>query len=210
MDAFQIALIAVLSPILIAAGILHLISTAHLGVSAVAFNVMAVMAGGLRFAWNPPGPLGVILTALFAVCLILALAADTRLCVRFWAARPQSPDPDSAEAREGRRVPAPPAPSFSNPVPGARDPKGVKILSPTTWLVRNTWGDIRLYAVPPSIAAQNPGLASSDRQFRILYDEEESPIQGVFTVSSSLQILLPPEHLEKLKENDLIRFEIVG
>lgn len=208
MDAFQIALIAVLSPILLAAGILHLISTAHLSASAAAFNLMAVALGGLRFAWNPPGHFGGILTALFAVFLILALAANTRLCIRFWTARSKTPAPDRAEATEARRAPL--TPSSSRPIPGRKDPKGVKILSPTAWLVRNTWGDTRLYAVPPSIAEQNPGLPSSDRQFRILYDEEEPPIQGIFTVSSSLQILLPPEHLEKLKENDLIRFEIVG
>ncbi|MSS72713.1 MAG: hypothetical protein EXS64_14665 [Candidatus Latescibacteria bacterium] len=206
MDAFQIALIAVLSPILLAAGILQLISTAQLGATAVAFNLMAVVAGGLRFAWNPPGPLWVILTAFFAVCLILALAADTRLCIRF--SRSKTPTPDPAGASEARRAPLTPSPA--RPVPGPRDPKGVKILSPTAWLIRNTWGDTRLFAIPPSIAAQNPNLPNSDRRFRILYDEEEPPIQGIFTASSSLQILLPPEHLEKLRENDLIRFEIVG
>ncbi len=212
MDAFQIALIAVLSPILLAAGILHLLSTTQLGASAVAFNLLAATLGGLRFAWHPAGRTGGMVTVCFALFLILALAANARLCVRFWKARPETPPPDRAPASTPRphrtapvtsRVPPPPAPRKD-------DSKGVKILSPTAWVLHNLWGDVRLYTVPQGIADQNSSLAGTDRKLRIIFDEDEDPIEGIFTVSPALQILLPSEHLEKLREKELVRFEIVG
>ncbi len=208
MEAFQIALIAVLSPILLVAGILHLISTAHVGASAVALNALAATLGGLRFVWNPPGHAGKVLTVFFAVLLVLALTANARLCIRLRAARSRPPAPDGEKPPVPRR--APPAHVPPGPVPRRDDPKGVKILSPTTWLLHDLWGDVRVYTVPSAIADQNPGLPTSDRRFRITYEEDEPPIDGVFTVSSSLQILLPPEHLERLKDKELVRFEIVG
>lgn len=211
--ALQIAFVAVLSPILLVAGILHLISTAHIGASAVALNVLAAALGGLRFVWNPPEHSGRMLTVLFAVFLVLALAANVRLCARFRAARsrrppPPEPAPPPPPASQVRRIPPPPSPS--RPASRSKDPKGVKVLSPTSWLLHNLWGDIRVYTVPPAIADQNPGLPTSDRRFRITYDEDEPPIDGIFTVSSSLQILLPPEHQERLKDKELVRFEMVG
>lgn len=206
--ALQIAFVAVLSPILLVAGILHLISTAHVGASAVALNVLAAALGGLRFVWNPPEHSGRMLTVFFAVFLVLALAANVRLCARFRAARPRPPAPDREKPPAPRR--APPARIPPGTTPRREDPKGVKVLSPTSWLLHNVWGDIRVYTVPPAIADQNPGLPTSDRRFRITYDEDEPPIDGIFTVSSSLQILLPPEHQERLKDKELVRFEMVG
>ncbi len=208
MEAFQIALIAVLSPILLIAGILHLISTAHIGASAVALNALAVALGGLRFVWNPPGHSGKMLTVFFAVFLVLALAANARLCLRFRAARSRPPAPDREPPPTPRR--APPARVPPGPSPRRDDSKHIKVLSPTSWLLHNLWGDVRVYTVPSAIADQNPGLPISDRRFQITYEEDEPPIDGVFTISSTLQILLPPEHLERLKDKELVRFEIVG
>lgn len=207
-EAFQIAFIAVLSPILLIAGILHLISTAHIGASAVVLNALAATLGGLRFVWNPPGHAGGVLTVFFVLFLALALAANARLCIRLRAARSRPPAPDREKTPAPRR--APPARVPPGPAPRRDDPKGVKILSPTAWLLHNLWGDIRVYTVPSAIADQNPGLPTSDRRFRITYEEDEPPIDGVFTISSSLQILLPPDHMERLKDKELVRFEIVG
>jgi hypothetical protein len=201
-EAFEIALIAVLSPVLLIAGILHLISTAHVGASAVALNALAAALGGLRFVWNPPGHSGKMLTVFFAVFLVLALTANARLCLRFRAARSRPPAPDGEPSPASRRVPPPP--------PRRDDSKHIKVLSPTSWLLHNLWGDVRVFTVPPAIADQNPGLPLSDRRFQITYEEDEPPIDGVFTISSTLQILLPPEHLERLKDKELVRFEIVG
>ena len=209
--ALQVALVAVLSPILLAAGVLHLLSTAHLGASAAAFNVLAVALGGMRFAWHPAGRTGGMLTVGFALTLILALAANTRLCVRFWKARPEIPPPDGVPASAPRRTA--PVTSRVPPPPSARkdDSKGVKILSPTAWVLHNMWGDVRVYTIPQAIADQNRSLPGSDRKLRIVFDDEDDdPIEGVFTISPALQILLPPEHLERLKEKELVRFEIVG
>lgn len=210
--ALQVALVAVLSPILLAAGVLHLLSTAHLGASAVAFNVMAATLGGLRFGWHPAGRTGGMLTVGFALTLILALAANARLCLRFWKARPESPPPDQAPTPTPKPPRAAPVAARTPARPARKkdDSKGVKILSPTAWVLHNVWGDVRVYTVPQTIADQNRSLSGSDRKLRIVFDDDEDPVEGIFKISPALQILLPPEHLERLKEKELVRFEIVG
>lgn len=208
MEAFEISLIAVLSPVLLIAGVLHLISTAHIGASALALNALATVLGGLRFVWNPPAHSGKMLTVLFAVLLVLALTANARLCLRFRASRSRPPAPDQTSSQAPRA--APPARVPPEPPPRRDDSKRIRILSPTSWMLHNLWGDVRVFIVPPAIADQNPGLPLSDRRFQITYEEDEPPIDGVFTVSSTLQILLPAEHLERLKDKELVRFEIVG
>lgn len=206
--SLQIAVIAVLSPILLAAGILHLITASNIGViSGIVLNLLAAVIGGLRFALDLPDPYSGLLTLLFVFFLILALIANGRFCHRFWTTLSSPPVPARAKSPDPR--PAAPVRTFANTVPKKDGAKRVQIVSPTTWLLHNDWGDIRVYTVPPAIIEKKNDLPASDRRFRIIYDEDEEAIEDTFTISHNFQILLPPEHLDRLKGKELIRFEIV-
>lgn len=206
--ALEVALLAVLSPILLAVGILHILSTAHLGASALAFNGLAVVVGTLRFAWNPTGNAGGLITVCLCLFVTLALAANVRAFQAFRRSGLRLPSLVPGPSGETK---APPATDAIRPQTSrAAEGKDLRILSPTSWVLRNAWGDIRVYTVPQGIADQNHSLPSSDRKLRITYSEDEDPLEGIYTISPALQILLPPEHLERLKEKELVRFEIVG
>ena len=226
--ALQISAIAVLSPILFAVGALHLFSASSLGGPAVALNLLTATIGGLSFGLDLPFSYSRLLTVCLVFFAALTLVADGRLCHRLWKVLSSPParvkTPMRAKAPVWTGVPKPPqpvAPMRSRPTtlfpahPFARtasrpeEVKRVEILSPSAWVLHNDWGDIRVYTVPPAIIERKKGLADSDRQFRIMYDEEAEPIEDTFRISSNFQILLPPECGDKLKGSERIHFEIL-
>lgn len=215
--ALQISAIAVLSPILFAAGVLHLLSASSLGGPALALNLLTASVGGLRFGLDLPFPYSRLLTVCLVFFAALTLLANGRLCGRFWKALSSPPTPRQAPVRakaptrarasEGTRVPKPPPfPAASTP----EDVKRVQVLSPAAWILHNDWGDIRVYTVPPAIIEKKKGLADSDRPFRITYDEEAQPIEDTFRISHNFQILLSPEYVDKIKSSERIQFEVLS
>lgn len=216
---FQISAIAVLSPVLFAVGVLHLLSASSLGGAAVAFNLLTAMIGGLRFGLDLSPPHSSLLTVLLVFFAALALVADGRLCHRFWKVQSAPPEtartPVRAKAPVWRTVPKPMSfPAAPARVPpqtasGPEEAKRVQILSPSVWLLHNDWGDIRVYTVPPAIIERKKGLADSDRNLRITYDTEIDPIEDVFRISPNFQILLPPEYVDKFQSSERIQFEIL-
>jgi len=215
----QIAAIAVLLPVLFAVGALYLLSASGLGGATLLLNLLTASLGGLRFGLNLPPAYSRWLTVCFLFFAALALVANGR---RLWGrfrkkARPapQTRAPRRAKAPVWKGVPKPP-PFQAAPqgaplkAPSAQeDVKRVEILSPSAWVLHNDWGDIRVFTVPPAIIERKKGLADTERPFRIIYDEEAEPIEDLFRISPNFQILLPPEHVDRLRESERIRFEIL-
>ena len=210
--AFEISAIAVLSPVLLAVGILHLLSAANLGASSLVYNALATGVGALRFNVDLPPPLSGILTLLFAFSLILAIIANARLCRRFWGTL-TAPQPIRVQPRPARpRVyrPALAQAPVKAPLAGAPTAKKrIQILSSRAWIIHNDWSDMRVFSVPPAIVEKNKQIPASDQQFRIVYGEDQDILEDTFTISQNLQILIPPEFIEKLRTSPLLRFEIV-
>lgn len=216
LDALGLSTAAVLLPVLLAGGILHLLSAANLGGSLLALNGLAAGFGVLRFTVAPPGPAGGMLSLFFVLFLVLAGVANVRIVHRFWT-HLTGPLP-SLTRPEPRRSSAPPrpisAPSTAPPAkrlpPGAPNvKKRIVVVSPLAWVLHNDWGDIRVFSVPPAIVQKNKHIPASEQQFRIVYGEEQDILEDTFTVSQNLQILFPPDVLEKLRASPLVRFEIV-
>lgn len=203
--ALQISAIAVLSPVLFALGVLHLLSASSLGGPAVALNLLTAAIGGLRFGLDLPFSYSRPLTVLLVFFVALTLVADGRLCHRLWKALSSPPAQTKAPVWTGAPKPRP----FPSPTRTLEKAKRVEVLSPSAWVLHNDWGDIRVYTVPPAILERKKGLADSDRNFRITYDEEAEPIEDTFRISSNFQILLPPECVDKIKGSERIRFEIL-
>ena len=214
--AIQIATISVMSPLLLGAGILYLISTANIGIPTIALNLMATAVGGLRFAGELPECYHGIWTVFFLFFMVLAYAANIRICipirsslVKIWkSSRVKestiSQVPNKKSSQDSKK---PKNLEFKITPKANADP--VQILSPTSWSVNNKWGDIKVFTAPQDIIEKNQDLLSSPARFRIIYDEELQPIEDVIQISKNSQIMLPPNHTEKLKGCDLIRFEIL-
>ena len=204
--ALEIAVIAILSPILLAAAILYLLSTANLSISAISLNLLTVTMGGLRFGIDLPGYYNGIVTVLFAFFLILAIVANTRLV--FQTSGSKVPKRAAVRKRSSKPQPVPHVPTAEPSIPKP-DEKNIRILTSTSWLVRNEWGDIRVYTVPEAVIEGDETLPGSDKKFRIVYEEGAEPVEDTFTISQNLQILLPPDLIDRFQTCELIRFEIL-
>ena len=214
-SAFTISATAILSPFLIAGGILYLLSTAHLAGSAVFLNTMAVITGGLRLGLDLPGYSGGFLTVLLAFFLIFAIAANVRLITRPRSLRPTSGSGSKIRSKRGKKKVSKPQVVVPVPIPAKQSlPTGgtsrIRVLSPTSWLVLNEWGDVRVFTVPESLIERNKKLKDSDRKFRIVCDDNREVIEDTFSISPFLQILLPPDFTDILQTSEKIRFEILG
>lgn len=213
LDALGLSATAVLLPVLLAAGILHLLSAANLGVSTFAFNALAAGLGVVRFSTPTPGPVGGVLTLLFLFFLVLAVVANVRLSRRFWRrlAAPLSARPAPRRSPAPRPAPTPSVTSSPRKVaPGAPNvKKRIQVVSSRAWVLHNDWGEIRVFSVPPAIVEKRKQIPASDQNFRIVYGEDQDILEDTFTVGQNLQILFPPEVVEKLKASPLVRFEIL-
>ena len=210
--AFEISAIAVLSPVLLAVGILHLLSAANLGASSLVCNALATGLGALRFTVDLPPPLSGLLTLLFVFFLILAVTVNARLCRRFLrtlSAPPVRVQPRPPRPRVYRPALAQTPVKVKAPAGAPNAKKRIQILSSRAWIIHNDWRDMRAFSVPPAIVEKNKQIPASDQQFRIVYGEDQDILEDTFTISQNLQILIPPEVIEKLRESPLLRFEIV-
>ena len=212
--AFTISATAILSPLLIAGGILYLLSTANLVGSAILLNTMAVMTGGLRLGLDLPGYSGGVLTVLLAFFLIFAIAANVRLITRPRSLRTNRGSGRKRHSKRGKKKLSKPQAVVPVPIPAKQSvatagTSRIRILSPTSWLLLNEWGDVRVFTVPESIIERNKNLKDSDRKFRIVCDDNREVIEDTFPISPVLQILLPPDFTDILQTSEKIRFEIL-
>lgn len=180
--ALQIAIISTFSPILLVLGILYLISTANVHVSALVLNLLTATVGGLHFSFDLSQPYPKILTFLFVFFLVLALTADVQWGRRFLALKVKE-----------KKVPA----------------RRVKIESQNAWVVYKNPGDRMLYGAPKSFLERHSDYIWSDLRFRITCDCDVNPVEGKFTINEKSKILLPEDLLSKLQKSQMIRFEIL-
>ncbi len=209
MVALEISAIAVLSPVLLAVGILHILSAANLGATGLFLNGLTAAVGTVRYTVDLPEPLSGALAALFILSLMLAMTVNARLFGRFWTSL-TAPPPPIVRPKPARRQAYPPALAQPPPRPkpaASTAKKRVQIVSSRAWVLHNA-GDIRVFSVPPAIAEKNKEVPASDQTFRILDGEDQDILEDTYTVSQNLQILFPPEVIEKLQASPLIRFEI--
>ncbi|OGG43277.1 MAG: hypothetical protein A3F84_12905 [Candidatus Handelsmanbacteria bacterium RIFCSPLOWO2_12_FULL_64_10] len=180
--ALQVAVIAVLSPVLLPVRILYLLSTSHIQLTATLLNLMTVIVGALRFTpILPPSHHG-FLTFLFVFFLILALVAD---------------------AQWGRKF-------LTSKIKAKKAPiRRVKIESQNAWVVHKSPGEKRAYRVPKLFLEKHNDYLWSDLKFRITHDQDTEPIEGVFTINEKFYIILPEVLLVRLQKSKRIRFEIV-
>ena len=212
--AFEIAVIAIVSPFLLIAGILYLISATHIGVQAIALNALTVIVGAVRFGLDLPDTFRPVTTVLFGFFLILALVANARIVLRPRSSRsrprglPSVSAPAAAPVGAPQPTAVPPPAGVPSPARVA-DAKRVRIIAAKVWLLNNDWCDIRVFTVPPGIIERNKDLLGSTRNFRIVYNEDAEPVEEGFAISQSCEILLPPDLVDKLQSSELIRFEIL-
>lgn len=180
--ALQIAIISALSPILLAIGILYLISTTHLHVSALVLNLLTATVGGLHFIFDLSQPHPKILAFLFVFFVVLALTTDVRWGRRFLALKVKKKKP---------------------PV------RGVKIESQHAWVVYKNPGERIFYGVPKSVLQTHSDYIWSELKFRITCDRDVNPVGGKFTINEKFRIMLPEDLFSKLQKSQMIRFEIV-
>jgi hypothetical protein len=180
--ALQVSVIAVLSPILLPLGILYLLSTSHVQLSAILLNLMTAVVGVFRFTPALPPSYHGFLTFLFLFFLVLALVADVRWGRKLLSSRAK---PKKAPVRQ------------------------VKIVSQNAWVVHKSPGEKRAYRVPKLFLEKHSDYLWSDLKFRITHDQEPDPIEGTFTINEKFYIILPEVLLARLQKSKKIRFEIL-
>ena len=176
----QVVLISVLSPTLIAVGILYILTTAQINLAAIILNGVTILVGWLRFALYISQRYRASLTFLFVFFLILALTANVKLGRKFLAAK--------SKKRIVRRV---------------------EIESQNAWVVYKTATEEMIYRVPKVFLKKHSDLLGSDVKFRITCENDIDPIEGTFTIDNRYQIGIPEHILGKLHSSQMIRFEIL-
>lgn len=176
----QIVIISVVSPILLAVGILYILTTAQINAAGIAANSLAVAFGGLQFAFGGIPRVRGALTLSFCFFLALALTADTRLGRRYIAERKKKPI--------ARRI---------------------EVESHNAWVVNKPADEEMVYRIPGVFLKNHPEYLGSDLQFRITCESSVDPFGGSFAVDGNANIAIPPNILPKLNESQMIRFEII-
>jgi hypothetical protein len=178
--ALQVVLISVLSPILIAAGILYVLTTAQINLTAIALNFGTILVGWLRFALDISQRYRASLTFLFVVFLVLALTANIQVGRKYISAKKKKPVVSRIEFEP-----------------------------PNAWVVYKGADERRIYKFPKAFLKNHNDLAGSDVNLRITCENDINPIEGTFTIDEKYQIIIPENILSILHSSQMIRFEIL-
>jgi small basic protein len=180
LSILQPVLIAVLSPVLLLTGVIYVLVTPKMALSALVLSALAAVFGGHDLYLVLSGPYHPTVTLTSLYFLVLAAIANIR-----WLS--------------SRRV-----------LRKARAPKmGVRIVSRNAWMLEKRPNDPIQFLLPKALVASHRDFAESDMKFRITCDIATEPIEGTFEVTYNRQILLPERVLNKLGSCRSIRFEIL-
>jgi hypothetical protein len=173
-------LIAVLSPVLLLAGIMFVLVTPKIAIFAMVLSGLALFFGGLDLLPIVSEPYHPSFTFSTVYFLVLAAMAHIR-----WL--------------RGRRV------ARKSKVKRM----GVTVVSRNAWVLEKKPNENKTYLLPRTLAAGHRDYAESDLNSRITCDGTDEPIEGAFGLNSNRQILLPERVLSVLGGSQTIRFEIL-